>query len=296
VVNNIINDAFFGIYSQYGIHCLIQNNTLTASAVEEQQSGNGIHCWKSDSMRIIGNTVSGHRDGIYFEFVTNSTIINNKSEKNLRYGLHFMFSSNDRYIGNEFINNGAGVAVMYSKGVHMKGNRFLNNWGDAAYGILLKEITDSRVENNEFTQNTSAIYLEGSIRINIIHNRFSNNGWAIKMQASSTDNIVSLNNFTGNSFDVSTNGSLQLNHFTGNYWDNYEGYDLNKNGRGDVPYRPISMFSVIVERNPPVLMMFRSFMTGLMDKAEKVLPGITPVDLTDDAPYIKPLPFKTRSL
>ena len=69
VINNIINDAFFGIYSQYGTHCLIKNNTLTAVAKNEQQSGNGIHCWKSDSMQIVANTISGHRDGIYFEFV-----------------------------------------------------------------------------------------------------------------------------------------------------------------------------------------------------------------------------------
>lgn len=112
------------------------------------------------------------------------------------------------------------------------------------------------------------------------------------MQASSTDNVVKQNNFIGNSFDISTNGSLQLNTFNGNYWDKYEGYDLDKNGKGDVPFRPVSMFSVIVERNPPVLMMFRSFMTGLMDKAEKVIPGITPVDLADNSPFMKPLPLK----
>ena len=57
----------------------IKNNRLTAYKTEEQQSGNGIHCWKSDSMRIIGNTIQGHRDGIYFEFVTNSIIWRNDS-------------------------------------------------------------------------------------------------------------------------------------------------------------------------------------------------------------------------
>ena len=81
--NNILEDTFFGIYTQYGINCTIENNTLTAFSKEEQQSGNGIHCWKSDSMRIIGNNITGHRDGIYFEFVNNSIIWRNTSEKNL---------------------------------------------------------------------------------------------------------------------------------------------------------------------------------------------------------------------
>ncbi|NJO25790.1 MAG: hypothetical protein HC867_08575 [Bacteroidia bacterium] len=46
------------------------------------------------------NHIQGHRDGIYFEFVTDSDIKQNISEKNIRYGLHFMFSHNDNYIHN----------------------------------------------------------------------------------------------------------------------------------------------------------------------------------------------------
>lgn len=294
IANNRFENTFFGVYSQHAYYTTIANNYFKSAGINEQGSANGIHCWKSDHMVIVNNYITGHRDGIYFEFVTNSTIAKNKSESNLRYGLHFMFSSQNRYLSNTFSNNGAGVAVMYSKGIHMKGNNFINNWGDAAYGILLKEITDSQVEQNEFTGNTTAIYLEGSSRINILNNQFFSNGWAVKMQASSTENEIRANNFQGNSFDVATNGSLQLNNFSGNYWDKYEGYDLDRNGIGDVPFRPVSMFSVIVERNPPVLMMFHSFMTTMMDKAERMLPGITPVDLIDNKPLMKPFKSSTK--
>ncbi|MGB4938042.1 MAG: NosD domain-containing protein, partial [Ferruginibacter sp.] len=140
--NNILNKTFFGIYIEYGVNCLVENNTLTANSKVEQESGNGIHAWKSDSLRILGNTITGHRDGIYFEFVKNSVIWRNVSEKNLRYGLHFMFSNNDAYYCNLFRNNGAGVAVMFSKELKMVNNIFEENWGDGAYGLLLKEISD----------------------------------------------------------------------------------------------------------------------------------------------------------
>lgn len=287
--NNVFEHNLFGVYSQHAYYTTIANNKFSSTGKDEQNSANGIHCWRSDHMLISTNYITGHRDGIYFEFVTNSTIINNISEKNIRYGLHFMFSSDNRYFDNRFIENGSGVAVMYSKGVHMKGNTFTMNWGDAAYGILMKDITDSRVEKNKFIQNTAGIYMEGCNRIQVTHNNFTSNGWALRMQASSTENEISSNNFSGNSFDVSTNGSLQLNHFSGNYWDNYDGYDLNRDGKGDVPYRPVSMFSIIVERNPSVLMMFRSFMVGMMDKTEKILPGITPIELIDNSPLMKPV-------
>lgn len=291
VINNIIRDAFFGIYSEYGINCLIQNNTLTAFAKEEQQSANGIHCWKSDSMRIIANTVSGHRDGIYFEFVTHSVIWRNNSFKNLRYGLHFMFSNDDAYISNIFENNGAGVAVMFSHGVKMFNNYFKENWGDAAYGILLKEINDSYIVHNHFEKNTVAIYAEGANRIHMQKNVFRSNGWALKIQASCADITLELNNFLGNTFDVGTNGSLVLNNFNNNYWDKYDGYDLNHDNHGDVPYRPVSMYSMIVERNPPAMILFHSLVTTLMDKSEKVIPSLTPENLKDEHPLMKPLPL-----
>lgn len=287
IQNNILDDTYFGIYLQYAKRCVIKNNQLKAYNKEEQQSGNGIHCWKSDSLSITDNTVDGHRDGIYFEFVTNSFIKSNTTSNNIRYGLHFMFSNNDTYQFNSFIANGAGVAVMYSNKVSMLNNQFKENWGDAAYGLLLKEISDSYITGNSFEKNTTGIYLEGASRINMSHNIFKNNGWAMKIQASCMDITVSTNNFVGNTFDIGTNGSLVLNTFNKNYWDKYEGYDLNHDTMGDIPYRPVSMYSMIVEQNPPAMMLFRSFITSLLDKTEKLIPSLTPENLKDNTPLMR---------
>ena len=198
-----------------------------------------------------------------------------------------MFSNNDTYITNTFRNNGAGVAVMYTHGVKMFNNLFEENWGDAAYGLLLKEISDSHIEGNIFTKNTSGIYMEGTSRLQVERNLFKDNGWAIKIQASCMDVNVTKNNFLGNTFDVGTNGSLVLNNFDGNYWDKYEGYDLNKDKIGDIPYRPVSLFSMILEKIPPAMMLFRSFMVTLLDKTEKIIPSITPENLKDNSPLMK---------
>ena len=291
VRNNQIENSFFGIYSQHATACTIIGNKLRSDAKDEISSGNGIHCWKSDSMLIIGNSITGHRDGIYFEFVTNSQIKQNLSSQNVRYGLHFMFSNTNAYISNTFKNNGAGVAVMYSKGISMYNNIFSDNWGTAAYGILMKDITDSHVQGNQFLRNTVAVMMEGSNRINLIKNTFEQNGWALKIQASCMENKIAQNNFKANSFDVATNGELMLNKFQRNYWDKYEGYDLNRNGIGDVPFRPVSMYAMISERNSSSMMLYRSFIVGLLDKAERMLPVLTPVDLKDDEPSMKPIKF-----
>ena len=287
--NNILEDNFFGIYIQYGKNCIIKNNQIKAYGTEEQQIGNGIHCWKSDSLQIIGNTISGHRDGIYFEFVSNSVIWRNCAHHNIRYGLHFMFSNDDAYITNIFRHNGAGVAVMFSKNVKMFDNLFDENWGDAAYGLLLKEINDSYIFGNRFVSNTSGIYMDGTNRVKVEKNVFENNGWGMKIQASCNENEVVANNFLGNTFDISTNGSLVLNTFNGNYWDKYEGYDLDKNNIGDVPFHPLSIFSVIVENNPPAMLLFRSFIVTLLDKSEKLIPTLTPDNFIDKTPLMRAL-------
>lgn len=291
VRNNHLDDTFFGIYSQHAGSCLITGNKIRSYAKTELGSANGIHCWKSDSMQITNNEISGHRDGIYFEFVTASSIRNNYSHDNLRYGLHFMFSNKDIYDNNTFERNGAGVAVMFSKEVTMINNKFLSNWGASSYGILLKEISDSHIEHNDFIRNTTGIYLEGTTRIMVTKNIFNGNGYALRIQASCNDNTILQNNFTGNTFDVATNGSLVLNKFSRNYWDKYEGYDLNRDGVGDVPFRPVSMYSMVVERNPTAMMLFRSFLVNLFDKTEKMLPGLTPEGLKDDQPMMRSLKF-----
>ena len=288
--NNKIEDSFFGIFSQHAVNCLITENQIHSNASSEINSANGIHCWKSDSMKIIGNIISGHRDGIYFEFVTHSLIQGNKSFSNVRYGLHFMFSNDDEYINNEFRDNGAGVAVMFSHGVTMLKNQFEENWGSAAYGLLLKEITDSHIKGNDFVRNTTGIFMEGTARIRIEKNKFKDNGWALRIQASCTDNAITSNNFLSNTFDVATNGSLVLNTFNENYWDKYEGYDLNHDGTGDIPYRPVTLYSMITERNPTTMILFRSFMVSLLDKSEKLMPSVTPETLKDSKPRMKIIP------
>ena len=289
VENNTINNAFFAIHVANASKVIIRNNIIQTESKSEQNSGNGIHLWKCSDMLISNNRIEGHRDGIYFEFVTNSYIENNHSEGNIRYGLHFMFSHENSYLQNTFVNNGAGVAVMYSKDVLMHSNTFDRNWGAAAYGLLLKDISNSQIINNKFVQNTMAILMEGTARIDVFRNTFRNNGWAMKVQANCNDNLFHHNNFLANTFDVATNGHLTLNHFYNNYWDKYEGYDLNRDRIGDIPYHPVSMYSMVIEQNANAVILLRSFMVTLLDKAEKAIPSLTPENLADGAPYTKPV-------
>jgi len=286
VSNNKLINNFFGIYLSDSRNIRVSGNAVKGSR-EAINSGNGIHSWKCSAVTISSNTVSGHRDGIYFEFVKNSLIEGNVSANNHRYGLHFMFSDDDTYRRNTFKSNGSGVAVMYSKRIAMLQNVFQENWGSSIYGLLLKDITSSLIIGNRFIRNTTGIYMEGCENISVHQNDFNNNGWAVRVLANCVNSTFEKNNFTSNSFDVTTNGSLSLNHFKSNYWDKYEGYDLNKDGKGDIPYRPVSLYAQIIEQMPQSVMLMRSFIVGLLDKVERAIPSLTPESVKDEFPSMK---------
>lgn len=284
-----IIDAMFGIYLSKASHCRITNNLIKASkSVNESNSGNGIHCWTSTHLYIAGNRVSGHRDGLYFEFARHTYIRDNHSEKNIRYGLHFMFSDSCTYEHNTFINNGAGIAVMYTKNVLMANNIFQDNWGPSAYGLLLKDISKSHLTHNTFINNSIAIHSEGCTNILFENNHFEQNGYALRILGSSLDNTITRNEFVQNVFDVTTNTRVSANVFSHNYWSAYEGYDLNRDGIGDVPHHPVRLYALMVEQLPSSSILMNSALVHVLDLTERIVPTMTPQNLVDRAPLMHP--------
>jgi nitrous oxidase accessory protein len=287
IEGNRLYNTFFGIYLAYCRDVIVKNNTIIGNAEIEFKSANAIHIWYSKRITVENNEVAKHRDGIYLEFVDNSVFRNNFSHDNIRYGMHFMFSNHDEYYNNTFKNNGVGVAVMFSEFIKMFDNEFLDNWGPISYGILLKDIRDSDMQRNIFRRNTIAIYGEGSNRINIYNNDFVNNGWALKIMGNCEDIVVNECNFIGNSFEVATNSRYNSNEFDNNYWSGYVGYDLNRDGIGDVPYRPVKLFSYLVQNIPEAIILLRSPFIGLLNHTEKVVPTFTPETLVDNLPKMR---------
>ena len=291
---NILENNFWGIYLANVRDCIVEENKIVGNYTKKREvySGNGIHLWHCKRIVIRKNKVIKHRDGIYFEFVTDSLIAENLSKDNWRYGLHFMFSHRDTYVNNTFINNGAGVAVMYTKKVIMIHNKFYRNWGSASYGLLLKALDDSVIMYNKFIKNTVGILIDESQRSKILYNDFIENGWALRIFGSSMGNVISKNNFIGNTFDVTTNTRRSFNTIEMNYWSSYKGFDLNRDGIGDIPYKPVKLFSYIVENNPAAVILLKSFFVELLNYIEDVFPAVISIELQDKKPLMRKVKWK----
>lgn len=285
--NNLITDVAYGFHVARSSAILVRSNVIHSTFTDQSSSGNGVHIWYGNNITITGNRITGQRDGIYLEFLKDGRITGNVCEDNLRYGLHFMFSDRSEYEDNIFRANGAGVAVMYTKNVTMRRNRFEKSWGGAAYGLMLKEINDSVVEDNQFLDNSIGMHAEGSSRVKLTGNTWERNGWAVRIMGNCEACVFQQNIFTGNAFDVGTNTRRNPNRFEGNYWGDYRGYDLDRDGTGDVPYHPVRLFAMLVEKNPPALIFLRSAFVSLLDVMESVAPALTPETLVDQAPLMR---------
>lgn len=288
IENNRLLDDFFAIYLAASSDCIVRNNEVLGHAVSEAFSGNAIHLWNCRRITVRNNRVSGHRDGLYFEFLHDSTIVGNLSDRNLRYGMHTMYSADNSYRNNILRDNKAGEVLMYSKRLVVTGNRIQHNWGAACDGALLKDLDDSRIEGNLFEHNSIGLYSEDSNRNRIMDNEFLNNGIAVRVMADSTDNLFSGNAFDANTFDVATNSiSTSDNTFARNYWSAYRGYDLNGDSIGDIPYHPVALFTMLIENYPAAMFLLRSPLARLLDIAERAIPVLTPKMLADNEPLME---------
>ncbi len=285
--NNTLENNAYGIYLAKVEHCNLESNTSVGNAVNEVSGGNGIHLWSCNHINVLKNKTSKHRDGIYLEFSSDLVIEDNYSSESIRYGLHFMFSSGNKFYRNHFVYNSTGVAIMYSKNIEVKENFFEKSKDANSYGILLKDITDSEFVNNVFRENTIGITADNATRNKFISNQFLQNGWAFNMMGNCEFNKVTGNNFIGNVFDLSTNTRENLNTYEKNFWDAYKGFDLDRDGNGDKPYLPVRFFSYWVNIYPFLMVLFQSPVIEFLEIAERAFPVMTPVELKDKYPQMK---------
>jgi nitrous oxidase accessory protein len=286
VLNNKLENNAYGIYLEKSKDSLIQNNISIGNALNEVSGGNGIHLWTSHGIKIYNNEILDHRDGLYFEFSEDLLVKSNTVKHCIRYGMHFMFSHRSHIEDSVFSENSTGAAIMYSRSIHLEQNVFEKSRGFSSYGILLKDITDGIVEGNRFEDNTAGVFGDSFTRNKFRDNIIKNNGWALQILGSCDQNEFTGNYFEDNIFDISTNSKSSANSFSRNYWSKYEGFDLNRDGVGDIPHSPVSFFSYWVAKYNVLLILLESPVIRFLEIAERMFPIMRPESLIDEEPLL----------
>lgn len=263
------------------------------TSVGAARRGNGIHLWNCERTEILRNEISEARDGIYFSFANHTRCEGNVIERS-RYGLHYMYSDRNVFSGNTFSQNAAGGALMFSRQLEVRENRFINNRGLRAYGLILQSLDDCRFEGNIIEHNAVGLAFNQCNRNRIIGNRITQNYIGLRFGSNSDENGFSTNIFAQNLHPVEISGENSTNHWSisgvGNYWEGAPAFDLDRNGINDLPHRELDLFGVLRREFPSIALLSESPAVKLLRFAHQraALPGVSSIE--DPAPLSAQFP------
>jgi len=289
IEQNQIDDVLYGIYLFESKENIIKNNSIHGRPnLDLGDRGAGLHLWSSTNNVLDGNIISETRDGLYIQNSPGTHIKNNNVSR-VRYGVHFMYSDSNTFERNTFTNSIAGAAIMYSKQIVFRKNTFLHNRGFSSFGILFQACDECFAEENFIIDNGTGIFMEAVTDSTFRKNVFAENNIAFQIYSSSSKNTITENNFVENLSPLQMIGRRTATTWNKNYWSDYDGYDLDANGIGDVPHKVQNIFEYMEGNFPRLRLYLSSPAAGSIAMAERLFPVVEGADEVDAHPLMKPV-------
>ncbi|MCK4710999.1 MAG: nitrous oxide reductase family maturation protein NosD [Gammaproteobacteria bacterium] len=287
IKDNVIDNSLFGVDLQQSDFNIVRRNKISSKDVELGVRGDSVRLWYSFNNKIEDNIIRNSRDMVIW-YSADNTIARNDSRGG-RYSLHFMYSRFNDVDSNHYENNSVGIFLMYSDSVKVHGNYIAYANGPTGMGIGFKETSDVDIYNNQILYCATGLYIDVSPydpeTTNRIHDNviaFTNIG--IDFLNDWTGNIFERNSFKGNQTQISVAGGKTANRnvWKDNYWDDYEGFDLDKDGIGDTPYELYGYADRVWMDIPAARFLKGTPVLAVLDFLERLAPFSTPDMLVRD--------------
>lgn len=295
VESNRLEDCLFGIDLKQSNGNIVRANQIRSKRVDLGQRGDAIRLWYSMNNRIEDNVITDARDMVVW--YSNGNRFAGNSATRSRYSLHFMYSQHNVVENNHYHDNAVGIYVMYTEGVQVRNNRISHSTGATGMGIGFKEASDTIVEGNDVIYCAIGIssdlspYQPDSRNV-IRGNRVAYNGVGVQFIGDRAGTTIESNVFEGNltHVAVSTGATAERNAWQGNYWDDYQGFDRDRDGVGDTPYELYAYADRIWMELPYAQFFKNAPLLEALDFLERLAPFSNPTRLlTDPAPrFLKP--------
>ncbi|MFB2662188.1 nitrous oxide reductase family maturation protein NosD [Shewanella mangrovisoli] len=247
--NRLVGDGF-GIYGeQLNAPRIMENSISGNGAIYVLDRGDGAFLKHVSAPHVQANHFIFVRDGVYLESVTDSQIHHNQFAK-LQYGIHYMYTRGDEASNNQAISVDGGYALMNSQHIFLHHNK-VSQARD--FGILLNITNDAHIQANVATEVVNpqgslelgnegkGIFIYAAQNNRIEANEFSHSDTGISMAMGGEANRLWHNRILANQTQVKYVGEAQLEwsyQGQGNYWSEYQGWDTNADGLGDIAHRP----------------------------------------------------------
>jgi nitrous oxidase accessory protein len=289
VEDNHIEDSLVGVYVHGARNALVRGNRIEGwNAPNQNDSGNGVYVWNAPGARVIGNDISGGRDGI-FTNASRANVFSGNVLHGVRFAVHYMYTNDSEVSGNISSGNHAGYVIMYSNKLVIKGNLSEH---DRDHGMLFNYANDALIEGNAVRDGgEKCVFIYNANKNRFLGNWFEGCGIGIHFTAGSERNAMSGNAFIANRTQVKYVGTRSIDwsyEGRGNYWSDNPAFDLNGDGIADTAYRPNDVVDQVVWRAPLAKLLLNSPAVTLVRWAQSQFPALHPGGVIDSAPLMRP--------
>ncbi|HNS16774.1 MAG TPA: nitrous oxide reductase family maturation protein NosD [Bacteroidales bacterium] len=293
IENCRIKECLFGVdifKSDHNLvfHCEISSLTRRSKALK----GDGVRLWWAKYNTVMGNYWHDVRDMVVW-YSEENLFMDNKGIGN-RYSIHFMYAHNNRIQGNEFYENSVGVFLMYSERTIMIDNLIMNSQGESGMCLGLKETSSNQILNNRFIYSAEGIHFDVSPyeidKINTIsQNEIAFCRAGMFFHTNQEGNLIKQNYFHNNLAQVVAEGkTASMNIWENNYFDDYMGFDRDKDNIGDNPYELYTYVEHLWDFNTDVKFYYGAPILAVLDFLERLAPFSKPkFILRDKKPMFK---------
>lgn len=286
-----LDDVLFGVHLKGVDGALVCGNRISSKPDEPGLRGDGVRIWNGRHNRVVGNEVFETRDVTLANAADNA--VEGNRIRNGRFGLQLVFAPRNRLDGNWLDANLSGIAVLYSDDVVIRRNRVQRSSGAAGVGLTFKESSQAVVEDNELVHCAVGARTSSPTHpLNVVyfrHNLFAHNVAGMDFYGENGGHVISANRFEHNLLQVTVSAPMSArgNDWSGNAWDDYQGFDRDRDGVGDQPYEEYWFADRIWMETPQATFFRNAPVLELLDFLERLAPFATPeLIFRDRAPRV----------
>ncbi len=289
VQDDTIEDSLVGVYVHGATNAIVRGNRITGwNARNRNESGNGVYVWNAPGAQVIGNDISGGRDGIFTNTSRNNVFRANRIH-GVRFAVHYMYTNDSEVSDNVSVGNHAGYVIMFSNKLVVRNN--LSDH-DRDHGLLFNYANNSRITGNAVLHGgDKCVFIYNANKNLFERNWFQGCRIGVHFTAGSEGNLMRENAFIGNQNQVKYVGTRHIEWSSGgrgNYWSDNPAFDLNGDGIADTAYRPNDMVDQVVWRTPAAKLLLNSPAVQLVRWAQSEFPNLHPGGVVDSAPLMHP--------
>lgn len=288
IQHNDVLDNLIGVYVWGPQNAVVKENRIVGNTtLRRAERGNGVQLWNTPGSKVIGNDIRSGRDGIYVNASKQNSFRNN-TFRDVRFGVHYMYTQDSEVRENMSIGNDIGYALMFSERLQVVDNLSIDS---RDHGLALNAVNQSTITGNQVVGGEKCVFIYGA-NINALHdNRFEDCDIGVHFTAGSEQNKMSNNAFINNQTQVMYVGTRHLDWSEdgrGNYWSDNSAFDLDGDGIADIAYRPNNVMDQVLWRAPMAKLLLNSPATQVIKWAQAQFPAIHPGGVIDSAPLMEP--------